>query len=233
MTNDLAVLVPSRGRPHSVARLAEAFHATSTGPASLWLVVDSDEADHYRKAVDDAGLSAVGWFTLVVQTPACLAVSLNRWAPHVAHHHRYVGFMGDDHLPRTVGWDTTMIEVLDSQPHVIAYGDDLIQGPNLPTAVFMDGDIIRTLGRMVPTGMVHLYLDNAWKALGEALGTLVYRPDVVIEHMHPLVGKGVQDATYDLANAPAHWVADEARWAWYRDAGVAEDALAVKRGLLT
>jgi hypothetical protein len=45
-------------------------------------------------------------------------------------------------------------------------------------------------------------MDNFWKALGQDLGHLIYREDVVIEHLHYLNGKSQNDAGYAEVNHP-------------------------------
>jgi hypothetical protein len=110
---------------------------------------------------------------------------------------RYIGFMGDDHLPRTASWDGTICEALDELGSAgIVYGNDLFQGPNLPTAVFMHAEIVRTLGYMAPPCLRHMFLDNFWLELGRSAGTIRYLPDVIIEHMHPEAGKAPEDDNY-------------------------------------
>lgn len=108
-----------------------------------------------------------------------------------------IGHVGDDHAFRTPGWDTRIRAVLE-QPGV-AYGDDLLQGPVLPTAAFLSAIIPRTLGWYALPGTRHMKIDTAWRVLGERLGRLHYLPDVVIEHLHPAAGKAERDAGYDAA----------------------------------
>ena len=74
--------------------------------------------------------------------------------------------------------------------------------PRIPTAVFMGAGVIRELGYFNPPGCTHLFLDNAWRHYGEALGTLRYLPDVIIEHLHFLAGKAAKDALYGLRKGP-------------------------------
>jgi hypothetical protein len=154
-----------------------------------------------------------------------LCVPLNYAARRYADVYENVGFMGDDHLPRTHGWDTLILGELDSLEPRIVYGNDLLQGANLPTAVFMQSRMIRTLGVMAPRVMRHLYLDNFWKELGERTGGLVYRPDVVIEHLHPVAGKAPMDERYAAVNAPAADRLDRDAWLAYRDGAGFEAAL--------
>jgi hypothetical protein len=54
---------------------------------------------------------------------------------------------------------------------------------------------------MVPPCLIHLYMDNFWRDFGSKIGNLQYRGDVVIEHMHYLAGKAVNDLQYQEVNA--------------------------------
>jgi hypothetical protein len=199
----IAVIVPSRGRPQNIAQLIEAWSKSAPGTAQLHVVVDDDdpcEQDYTRLQMPVNGV-------LHVIERRRLGGTLNHLAPIVAEHAAIVGFMGDDHRPRTIGWPTRVAAAMCGGG--VVYGDDLIQGPALPTAVFLDAEIVRTLGYFVLPGQIHLFMDNYWKTLGEQLGTLRYLPDVVIEHVHPLAGKAKWDDGYTQANSAANWDNDE------------------------
>jgi hypothetical protein len=58
--------------------------------------------------------------------------------------------MGDDHRPRTKGWDQAYLDALRELGTGIVYGDDLLQGEKLPTQCAMTADIVRALGHMAP-----------------------------------------------------------------------------------
>jgi hypothetical protein len=104
------------------------------------------------------------------------------------------------------------------------YGDDLLQGERLPTAVFMSPSIVRTLGWMVPPGMIHLYLDDVWRELGKAVGCLRYHPEIVIEHMHPGANKAGWDPIYLESNSPELYAHDSALYQQWMDNQRHEDA---------
>jgi hypothetical protein len=123
--------------------------------------------------------------------------------------------MGDDHIPRTVGWDTLFVAKLRELGTGVVYGNDLFQGENLPTSVAMTSNIVTTIGYFVMPGAVHLFLDNFWLAIGRGLGRIAYLDDVIIEHLHPQAGKGEWDDTYIEANAGLTWSADEATFNAY------------------
>ena len=201
----MIVLVPSRTRPHNIARLWQAWHDTGA-TAQLLVLVDDDDPTL-------AQYEALG-VPLRVGPRQRIGPLLNEGAPIAATLCDVVGFMGDDHVPRTPGWDAA-IEAASS-PWSVVYGDDLLQGPRIPTAVFLGSALVRELGYFCVPGADHLYLDNGWRHVGEQLGTLRYLPDVVIEHMHFLRGKAPQDPLYAEVNHPAMYDHDRAafeRWA--------------------
>lgn len=221
----LAVVVPTRGRPENAARLAAAFEATTASGAVVVFVADGDDPklDGYRALLDTGVIPRL----LISDHPGGggLCAPLNFAARRYAAVYENVGFMGDDHLPRTHGWDTQILGELDSLSPRIVYGNDLLQGANLPTAVFMQSRMIRAMGVMAPQVMRHLYLDNFWKELGERTGGLRYRDDVIIEHLHPVAGKAEWDERYRVVNASEADLADRIAWIAYRDGVGFEAAL--------
>jgi hypothetical protein len=111
-----------------------------------------------------------------------------------------IGFMGDDHIPVTPGWDQKFQDVMDKNPYAIVYANDLLQGENLPTQVMITTNILRAIGYMCPPGFTHLWLDNVWLDWGRASQCLTYLPNVIIEHRHPLAEKATWDDTYEAGN---------------------------------
>lgn len=230
--SDLVVIVPSRGRPHTVAEMAEAFDATCTADTWLCFAVDQDDptADDYR--CDDLGDVSIAVFD---HEPRTMVHALNRAAlsyvdmpkpwPTAA-----VAFLGDDHRPRTVGWDRVYLDALAARPGIV-YGNDLIQGANLPTQCAMSTEIVRALGYMAPPTLTHLYVDNYWLDLGRGAGCLTYLPDVVIEHLHPVAGKAEWDDGYRRVNDQAMYHADGAAYAAYWSQNAGRDIAAVRRAL--
>jgi hypothetical protein len=110
--------------------------------------------------------------------------------------------MGDDHLPRTHGWDEKLYDPISKRGYGVSYGNDLFQKQALPTAVMMSSNIIKILGFMAPPALIHMFMDNFWKRLGEELRCLDYFDDVIIEHMHAYVGKSELDEMYLSVNNP-------------------------------
>src|SRR5262245_16265098 len=195
----MLVIVPSRGRPHNVSALIDAWRETRAY-AQLLIVVDNDDdtLEQYQAVME----TAPDWVDMQFTERKRLGPTLNKYAVKYAAYYDVIGFMGDDHRPRTHAWDRRFAGAIAALGGVgVAYGNDLIQGANLPTAVWLSGCIVETLGYMVPPGMTHLYLDDFWKALGQRLQRLTYLNGVVIEHMHPVAGKSAWDEGYAEVNA--------------------------------
>lgn len=209
-------IVPSRGRPDNVRAVIESFEQTRTF-AHLWICVDDDDPtrDGYES------LELPRWASLFISPRKRLGPTLNDFAvmycnmpPGESAHTRIVGFMGDDHRPRTRGWDIQITEAVElNGGTAVVYGNDLIQGAKLPTAVAMTTDIIKALGYFCPPGCLHLYLDNAWLDIGNAVGKLIYLQNTIIEHCHPIAQKGVQwDEGYVEVNSGERYAHDEAAY---------------------
>ena len=223
---DLLVIVPSRGRPESVARMVKAWEATGAYAAGAELVfaVDLDDPDlhqYYEQGheLSDAGRTLVSF--AVVEQWMPMVHKLNQCASFAAtQDDRYfaLAFMGDDHLPRSAGWSGRYLAELRDLGTGIVYGDDRIQGERLPTQWAMTSDIVRALGRMVPADVEHLYCDNAIADLGRAAECIRYLPDVVVEHCHPLAGRAEWDAGYLRVNSRTQYVRDgDAYQQWYAE----------------
>lgn len=220
----LLVIVPSRTRPHNIARLMQAWSDTGASADLLVLVDDDDpELAGYFEAAEGCAVD------LVVGPRQRIGPLVDEYAVRFADAYDVIGFMGDDHVPRTVGWDNLILGA--STPWTVVYGNDLFQGENLPTAVFQGSGLIRTTGRFNPPGCVHLFLDNYWKTLGERLGTLTYLPDVIIEHVHYMAGKSVEDDLYREVNAPGMYDHDGRAWAAYANDGMQADLDKIKAAM--
>ncbi len=192
-------VVPSRGRPHNIVALIDAWQQTRTF-AQLFVVVDDDDLEltnYHRILVDSPD-----WVQWIRFSGRGMNAALNEYAVALAQTGKFetIGFMGDDHRPMTAGWDVRFRDALRLPGGGIVYGNDLIQGANLPTHVVMSAWIIRELEHMAPKQLTHLYLDNYWRALGEGIGRLFYLGDVIVRHDHPLAGRAPWDEGYERVN---------------------------------
>lgn len=220
---DLVVIVPSRGRPEAARALAQAFADTCTADTFLTFAVDDDDPTlEQYKTVGDGVHSG----TLILPSHT-MSEALNLAARSAANGAFAVGFMGDDHRPRTHGWDRAYLDALHELGTGIVYGDDQLQGENLPTQIAITADIVRALGYMAPPTLRHMYLDNFWRDLGNATGCLRYLPDVIVEHLHPFAGKAEWTEGHLRVNDQARVSADERAYRAYRQSGFLDDVAKV------
>jgi hypothetical protein len=128
-------------------------------------------------------------------------------------------------------WDARIRTCLSGGPGIV-YGNDLLQGELMPTAVAMTSDIVTTLGYMAPPTMVHLCVDLVWKDWGVGMQRITYLGDMVIEHLHPAAGKAVLDAGYEECNSSEQVTADATAYYAYRDDGALSADLEKLRALV-
>ncbi|MEU3990104.1 glycosyltransferase family A protein [Streptomyces platensis] len=232
MADDLLVIIPTRGRPQAVSALVDAWNDTSA-TADLLFAVDTDDpelAGYKAHAAEYKGDERIR-FTFGKRRRLC--GTLNAQAVKAAKQYRFLAFMGDDHRPRPAAmpWDARIRECLSGGPGIV-YGNDLLMGERMPTAVAMTSDIVRTLGFMAPDCLVHLCLDLVWLDWGRGMGRITYLDDMVIEHLHPANGKAELDAGYEECNSEAQVSADSTAYYDYRDNGGLEADLAKLRKLI-
>jgi hypothetical protein len=213
---DLVVVVPSRGRPAAIGELIGACMATCTGRTRGVVAVDRDDPalPEYERVVQAAGGPTAG-VTLHVGPGGSMVAALNAAAMAVLDgpsRPYALAFLGDDHRPRTRGWDQAYVDALRGLRSGLVYGDDGLQGEALPTQVAMTTDIVAALGWMAPPTLTHLAVDNWWLALGQRAGCIRYLPGVVVEHLHPYAGKGEWDEGYRRVNAPEMYRRDLAEF---------------------
>ena len=209
--------------------MVEAVRQTAAGEVRIWAGFDDDDTSHYTTSTVRDLPGARSELVVIDEGPRR---SLSGWTNHLAAQAlartdppRYLASLGDDHRPRTAGWDLALRAAIDALPggSGFAYGNDLLQGVNMPTAWVVSADVVRTLGWMMLPSCAHLYVDSAVLELGRAAGRITYRPDVVIEHLHPLAGKAAWDVSYRESNAPGRYAADETAYVAWKAAGLAAD----------
>lgn len=241
MAHRLLVIVPTRGRPQAVAGMVDAWTATGVGPeAALLFGVDADDPalGGYQAAVKTLFAEALRdrqrlpfELRLQVGPRKRMIGTLNELATQHAPQFYAVGFMGDDHRPRSHGWAARYLECLSGGTGIV-YGNDLIQGPAMATEVALTADIITALGYMAPPELTHLCADVVWCEWGRAIGRITYLNDVIIEHVHPVAGTGVWDDGYAAVNNPDVYAHDGAAYADYKNSGRFDRDVTLLRKLL-
>lgn len=231
----VVVLLPTRGRPQRAWEAVSAIRQTaSLVDTRVLMIVDREDeriAD-YRALHWDDGYRAEVWRAyLEPEDTGNLVRATNTAVDFVLDDEpdAIIGHFGDDHLAQTPGWDKRVTETL-REPG-IAYGDDQLQGEHLPTAPFISGVIVRALGWYALPSCRHLFIDDAWKALGLGLERLHYLPDVIISHEHPATGRVEWDDGYRRANDEETTDHDRAAFHEWRNTTYYDDLTNVRRAI--
>lgn len=222
LADEMSVLIPTRGRPRNMIDSIIAMRKTKT-QAKVYYIVSIDDPvlggyeDFFEGFVDpdeDIFLKYVQVSIRGCMPPTNAALFNTSFAILGS---KYTAWMGDDHRPRTEGWDAIYAAELDELGDAgVVYGNDLGQGVNLPTQVAMTSNIPRALGYFCPTTIRHLYCDNIWLDWGKGLGRIKYLPEVVVEHMHPGFGKAKADAGYAFSGSSDVDASDREAYEAYR-----------------
>lgn len=232
----MIIIVPTRSRPHNVAPLVEAFRDTGAfeDGVELYFVADRDDPrfeDYQEAAAALTGNLRRSVTLLDAARHEQLVPKLNKAADYLwlTREPRHIGFMGDDHRPRTVGWVKAFRDSLESMGTGIVSCPDGYRPDDLPTHWVMTGDIIGALRRMVPAPVEHLYCDDAVRDLGKEAGCYRFLLDHLVEHLHPVAGKVADDEQYQRVNGPKQYRRDRPGYrTWKRDGGLAGDAHIVR-----
>lgn len=210
----LLTIVPTRNRVENALGLLHTWYDTSSDEDSgLLFIVGTEDPrlNEYIERIPDNHLLTFPERGLVKALNYAVSCGY-------AEEYEALGFMGDDHRPRTYGWDSTYLRNLRELGYGYVYGNDLLMGERIPTQVAISSSIVRALGFFGPPGFTHLNVDVTWKDMGEALGKLRYLPEVIIEHMHPAANKAENDPGYRWANSAEMVARDSAEYErWKRE----------------
>lgn len=193
---DLVVVVPSRGRPDRLKVMLE--EAVKLSEADTLIAVALDEDDPELAAYEE---------TLAVQSQVMVftgpRIGMVPWTNMVASEFlgqtKAFGSMGDDHVPRTPGWDRLLLEALEGLGgEGFVYPDDKRRA-DVPEAVVVSSGVVEALGWLALPEVRHYFCDNAWSELGRRSSLIKYCPHVLIEHVHYTISTAPRDVTYSEA----------------------------------
>jgi hypothetical protein len=193
VTADLLVIVPTRGRRVLLERFLAAADATREAATDLLVVTDDDDTGTY------AGMALPRGARMVTQPRMWLGPKLNAHAVPAALEYPVVGFLADDVICESPGWDSLLLGALETPG--IAYGQDG-RRTDVPEHPIVSSVIVTALGWFCEPSLRHYYADDVLAGLGNAASCLRFAPRAVMAHLHysrhPPAGR---DATYTEAEA--------------------------------
>jgi len=180
-------ILPSRSRPQNIQRLIGSWGKTgaSTG---VELCIDFD--DPCREQYEAMNMPQ-SWRLVVGQRGPLSAIYNAAYQRH--KYLSWMGFIADDVVPITNGWDTKLIEAAGSDGMAVPAGG---HDPDGAPHFVLGGDLVRSMGWLSIPGLDRLYIDSAWQDIATDRGVLRRVPEVVLEHRHFSNKKARIDATY-------------------------------------
>ena len=106
------------------------------------------------------------------------------------------GFIADDVVPKTQGWDRALVSVAGNDGMAVPAG-----GHGGTPHFVLGGDLPRSTGWLALPGLDRLYIDTVWADIARARGALRHVPEVILRHRHFSNGLALKDATYRKPSA--------------------------------
>lgn len=178
----------TRSRVDNCKRFIESWNKTKANSEVYLRLDDCDPFLH-----DLLNLNWPKNFEIIVGPREGLRAALNEGSNKYPNKNWY-GLLADDLVPATECWDQYLINKAGLKQ--ISYPNDLGGKPKLPTHPVVGGDLVRAVGWFGLPCSNHLYLDTAWKVIGEGLNCLHRMPDIIVEHVHPFWDKAPSDLIY-------------------------------------
>ncbi|MEX2253639.1 MAG: glycosyltransferase family A protein [Thermoleophilaceae bacterium] len=187
----ISILVPSRGRPHNLARLVYSLAETTAGDWEALVRIDQDDPERvaYRQ------VAAVDARVVVHEGPrGVLSGYWNELAGSAAGEILMMG--ADDLVFRTPKWDGIICDAFPPDRLALVHGDDLgDRGKTFATHGFVHRRWVEVTGQFVPPIFVADYADRWLNDVANIIDRREFRA-VTIEHLHPGFGKAPLDRTY-------------------------------------
>lgn len=189
-TTDGLFLLPSYNRPELLWRFFEAFRHTGATLPGVVILADEDPALPLYHKLELPPLWSF-WIMERSETEPerCFAASLRGWM--AAHQEfmgwcKWLGFLTDDHLPITPGWDVELVKTLQGRVHIASTNDGWQAPRRMVGAQVHTGAVLRAVGYFFPPRFRHLYIDDIWESIGRVMNIWQTRMDILVEHHHYL-----------------------------------------------
>lgn len=205
----ILTICPTRRRPVGAWTMFNSFKKTNKSSEILFLLdKDDPEASNY--------IQLLGEVVLWKESRTYTQIINEAFKRHPEE--EFYCVTNDDFVFHTEGWDIKLIQEIENKGGTgIAFGNDLVQGPNMPTCSVISGDIPRALGWLQYPKLTHLFGDTILGQLGRQANCLFYRHDVVIEHRHFMTKQVPPDDIYRKTNSQEMYRQDEAAYIkWFK-----------------
>lgn len=192
--SDLAVLIPVLNRPQNVRPVFESITATVPDAHVLFICDPGDIKQQDAIAALDARMISPGG-SYAHKINAGFDATTEPWVFTGADDLRFHPEWFERAL-RWAGPDTGVIGTNDLCNSRVMCGEHSTHSLVRRTYIDRESGVIDNPGRVMHEGYQHEFCDDELVQTAMARGRYVHAFDAIVEHLHPLVGKAPDDATY-------------------------------------
>lgn len=197
--NAVAILIPVLGRPQHVPRLLANIATTTPEPHRVLFIADTEDLAEI-KALDAAGAD---YITRDRDQPRNYAAKIN--CGYHATTEPFV-FTGADDLNFHRDWFSRALAW--AHDHIGVIGTNDIANPRVMNGTHSTHSLVRRSYVETQSGVIdtpdtvycelygHEYTDDELVQTAMFRGVYAHAFDSIVEHLHPMVGKAEDDATY-------------------------------------
>jgi hypothetical protein len=181
MKDKILWVCPSRKRPERLKKMLASWRETTNGLSQMLVAIDNDDNSYdslileYPEVIWEKNEPIYGSF-LQLTNFVCLKY---------VNDYKFIGFMEDDVIFETKGYENLFIEKLNHLGDTgIVHALDGFEKPKLLTLPVVNSHIIKTLGWLAPPSLKSLWADDFWRELANYLKTYYKFENVMIRHCH-------------------------------------------------
>lgn len=168
-------ICPVKGNPALARNMVDSWLNTRTADNTIVLGCDIGDSElHGYKDIKEANKV----FCKAGSTITEVLNSIYLQHPDYDFYH----ITNDDVSYVTKGWDTKMVNLAAEYGHGVFYGNDCLQGENLPTFPFISGELVRAVGWLQMPTLNRYCGDVIWKFIAERCNCLYYMGGIIISH---------------------------------------------------
>ena len=201
MGQGISILVPTYKRPQSMDDFSKAVEKTTKSPQKVEILFGINEGDEesIQKCEELKKYCKIAVnYTLVKNHPSGkvnLSYLWNQIQPKALH--PIYGFFGDDVIFWTPGWDEE-VEKEFAEDHIklISCNDVHIQRGKKAILFFTHKDVHDLIGMYMDEKFFRWFMDSWWDVVFQRCKKLVYREDLITEHLLPHNFKERKDPTF-------------------------------------
>lgn len=191
-----AIFIPTLGRPDKLQRVADNIHKNTIAPHKIYFIVELGDEGSIRAAL------ALGEAIIINEHEPCYAGAINTAYEKTTEPYFFTGADDLDFHPL---WLETAILFARMGVGVVGtndLGQIPIGGERDATHYLVSRQYIdEQSGRIDAPKTVlypyqHNYTDKEFIEVAKSRGQYRYVPESVVEHLHPVWGKGQNDETY-------------------------------------